>query len=104
MVAKAAKIEDRTRGNKAAARKAVRGKRKVAREKAELVGHVEKQDTSPRGADKEVTKNFMPKMNRTVNTLKKQMTAKKTCKYGVCQKKARTSSGRMRSANVKNIR
>ena len=42
----------------------------------------------------------MPVMNRTVNTLKKEMAAKKTCKYGVCWKKARPNSGRRWSANV----
>ena len=80
------------------------GKTKVARKKAELGGRVENQDTLQRGAEKEVTRICMPVMNRTVNTLKKQMTAKKTCKYSVCQKKATTSSGKRWSANVKNKR
>ena len=52
MVAKAAKMEERTRGKRAAARKAATGKRKVAREKTEPVGHVEKQDTLQRGVEK----------------------------------------------------
>ena len=44
-VAKVAKTEEEIHGKRAAARKAAKGKRKVAREKAELVGRVEKQDT-----------------------------------------------------------
>ena len=44
-VAKAARMEERTLGRKAAARKEAKGKRKVAREKPERVGRATRQDT-----------------------------------------------------------
>ena len=43
-------------------------------------------------------------MRETANTLKKQMTLKKTYKHSACWKKARMSSGKRWSANGKNKR
>ena len=45
MVAQVAKMEERISGKRATARKADKGRRNVAREKAEPVGRVERQDT-----------------------------------------------------------
>ena len=54
-VAKAARMEERTPGRKAAARKAARGKGKVAWEKPERVGRAARQDTLQLGAGKDET-------------------------------------------------
>ena len=81
-----------------------RGKRKVAREKAEPVGRVEKQDTWQCGVGKEATRISMPLMRRTANASKKQMTVKKSCKHGACWKKSRTSSGKSMVSERENKR
>ena len=53
---KVAKVEERTLGRKALARKEVRGKRKVEKEKRGLVGRVVRQDTLQLSAGKEATR------------------------------------------------
>ena len=50
---KVAKVDGRTRGRKAVARKEADGKRNVAREKPENVGRVARQDTLQPGTDNE---------------------------------------------------
>ena len=55
-LAKVARMEERTHGRRAAARKEAKGKRKVARENPERVGRVARHDTLQLGAGKEETK------------------------------------------------
>ena len=72
-VAKVARMEERTPGRKAAARKEVKGKRKGAREKPESVGRGERQDTLQLGAGKEETKNCTPWTKMTARTPRSQL-------------------------------
>ena len=104
MVPKVAQMEERISGKRATARKADKGRRNVARENSRPVGRVERQDTQQRGVGKVATRICMPLMRKARNTLKKQMTVKRTCKHGACWKKARMNSRKRWSANGKNKR
>ena len=55
-------------------------------QKPEHVGRVARQATLQRGVDKVATKSCTPLTKMTVETLKKQLTMRKTCKHGVCKK------------------
>ena len=85
--AKVARMEGRTHGRKAAARKEAKGKRKVAREKQERVGRVARQDTLQFGAGKEETKICTQQMKMTVRMLKSRQRMKRICNRGVFWKK-----------------
>ena len=92
--AKAARMEERTLGRKAAARTEAKGKRKVAREKPERVGRAARQDTFQLGAEKEETKTGTPWTKLMVRTSKSQLRMKRICKHGVHCKRAKMSSGK----------
>ena len=82
--AKVARMEERTPGRRAAARKEAKGKRKVAREKRERVGREERRICPP------WTKTTVrtPKNSQTG-----QLRVKKICKHGAYWKRAQVSSG-----------
>ena len=69
-VAKVERMEERTRGRRAATRKEEKGKRRVAKENPEHVGRVTRQDTLQLVVKKEETKNYTPLTKTTVKTLK----------------------------------
>ena len=83
-VATVAKMERRTLGRRAVARKEAKGRREVAVQKPEHVGRVARQDTLQRGVEKVATTISTPLMKMTVKTLKKQLTRRRICKHGVC--------------------
>ena len=63
-VAKEVRMEERTLGIKAVARKKAKGKSKAARERPESVGRAARQDTLQLGAGKEETKTCTPQMKK----------------------------------------
>ena len=93
-VAKVARMEARTHGRRAAARKQENGKGRVAREIPERVGRVARQDTMQLGEEREETTIETPLTKTTVRTLKNRPKTKRTCKHGACWKKAKMNSGR----------
>ena len=82
-VAKAARMEERTIGRKAVARKEAKGKRKAARETPERAGRAARQDTLQLGAGKEEARTCTPYMRMAVRTPKSRPRMKRICKHGV---------------------
>ena len=71
-----------------------KGKRRVARENPERVGHAARQDTLQLGVGKKETQNYTPLTKMTVRTLKSQSRMKRICRRGVNWKRVKMSSGR----------
>ena len=93
-MAKVAKMEGRTHGRRAVARREAQGKGRVAREKPDHVGRAARQATLQRGVEKEASNICTPMMTMTVKTLEKYRTMRKICKHGVFQKRVKMSSGK----------
>ena len=87
-VAKVARMEERTLGRRAAARKEAKGKRKVTRENPRRVGRVARQDTLQLGAGKEETRTCTPQTKTTARTLNNRPRMRRTC-----WQKAKINSG-----------
>ena len=79
---------------KAVARKEAKDKRKVKRERPELVGRVARRDTSQLGAGKEEKGTCMPWTKMTVKAPRKFMKVRKICRHGAYWWRAKVSSGR----------
>ena len=93
-VPKVAKVEERTHGRKAVARKEAKGKRNVARERPEHVGRVARQDTLQLGVERVATTICTPLIKTTLKTPKNQLTTKKILKHGVCWKKVNMTNSK----------
>ena len=91
---KTERMEEGTRGRRAAARKEDKGKRMVAQENPEHVWTCCKTDTLQLGVEKEETTFYAPMTKTTVRTLKNRPKMRRICKHGACWKKVRTNSGK----------